>query len=102
MRHSLWIIWQDMQALWSTTINRFSQIMIKHGDTTKRQYEVLQRYNENTLRAVEDIDVESDQALYCDYNKRPFFPPPEFTFEPCAIWHDNVRLSASSAAEGLD
>lgn len=74
----------------TTIVNRFANIMIKHGDATKRQYEVLQRYNENSLRAVEDIDPPSDQALYVDYNRRPFFPPPEFTFEPCAIWHDNA------------
>ena len=70
-----------MQALWSTIINRFSNIMAKGGQDAKRQYEVLQRYNDNGLGAIASIDSARDQAMYVDYNKRPFFPPAEFTFE---------------------
>ena len=72
---------KDMQALWSTIINRLTMVMAKGGQDTKRQYEVLQRYNDSALGAIGSIDPAKDQALYVDYNKRPFFPPAEFTFE---------------------
>jgi len=55
--------------------------MLKSHNATARQLEVLQRYNGNCIKAVESIDPAADQALYVEYNKRPFFPPPEFTFE---------------------
>lgn len=72
---------QDLQALWTTIMARFKNIMKKHCNATTRQYEVLQRYNENGLKMVTAIDAEKDQALFVDYNKRSFFPPPDFTFE---------------------
>ncbi|KAK9898248.1 hypothetical protein P389DRAFT_30981 [Cystobasidium minutum MCA 4210] len=86
-------IHDDMQALWTTIMARFKNIMKKQCTATTRQYEVLQRYNENGLKVITAIDAEKDQALFVDYNKRSFFPPPDFTFEPCTIWHDNSNFS---------
>lgn len=74
-------LYKDMQALWTTIMARFKNIMKKQCAATTRQYEVLQRYNENGLKGITAIDAEKDQALFVDYNKRSFFPPPDFTFE---------------------
>lgn len=77
----------------TTVVNRFSNILLKSHNATQRQLEVLQRYNSNCIQAASSIDPTQDQALYVDYNKRPFFAPPEFTFEPCTIWHDDENMS---------
>lgn len=72
---------QDLQALWTTIVHRLKRILVKGDSLTQRQLEVLLRYNEICGNSVEDVDSAKDQALYVDYNKRPFFPASEFQFE---------------------
>ena len=62
-------------------MTRFNVILKKGTDATTKQYDVLHRYNDNILDGLGRIDAAKDQALYVEYNKRPFYPAPDFTFE---------------------
>lgn len=70
-----------ISACRSTIITRFSNLVTKGTNATTKQYDVLHRYNDNILDALSAIDAAKDQALYVEYNKRPFYPAQDFVFE---------------------
>lgn len=65
-------------------------LQLNHHDIIKSRLSAV----ENKLRA---IDTSKDQDIFIEYNIRPFSPPKDWKFEPCATFYDNDGLSVEPA-----
>lgn len=78
----------DFQALWTVTTRKAQSLLHRVNTLGKTHHEQQALHRVTSLKAIEAISPERDQALFIDHNRRPFSEPPDFHFEPCAIWHD--------------
>lgn len=78
----------DFQALWTVTTKKSQNLLRKVNLFARLHYDQQVHHADNVLASVDAISPEQDQAVFVDHNRRPFHEPPDFTFEPCAIWHD--------------
>lgn len=53
-------------------------------------YDVLRTLVTAADTALTEVDAQKDQAMFIDYNIRPFSMPTDWTFEPCASHYDTV------------
>ncbi|OAV88834.1 hypothetical protein PTTG_12168 [Puccinia triticina 1-1 BBBD Race 1] len=86
----------DFQSIWSLTASKLVSLLKSFSTLNGRCLDALRTHNENFLAATNTIDAQSNQALYIEYNRRPFTDPPDFVFEPCPIWHDSAEFALSA------
>ncbi|KAA1133739.1 hypothetical protein PGTUg99_006357 [Puccinia graminis f. sp. tritici] len=86
----------DFQSIWSLAASKLVSLLKTVSTLNLRCLDQLRTHNENFLAATNTIDAQSNQALYIEYNRRPFTDPPDFVFEPCPIWHDSAEYALSA------
>ncbi|KNZ46227.1 hypothetical protein VP01_745g8 [Puccinia sorghi] len=86
----------DFQSIWSLTASKLVSLLKTASSLNGRCLDALRTHNENFLAATNSIDAQANQALYIEYNRRPFTDPPDFIFEPCPIWHDSAEFALSA------
>jgi formin-binding protein 1 len=90
-RETLPALHDNFQRLWSQVTQRIVSLIVSSVDLTADQLAALQRHKDHARDALASADPVKDQRVFLEFNKRPFFEPPEAVFEPCAVWHDDVR-----------
>lgn len=78
----------DFQSLWDVTTGKVVSVFTKAGSLSKAHRQRLLLHSDNGLAALATVSAEQDQNLFIEHNRRPFFEPADFPFEPCPIWHD--------------
>jgi formin-binding protein 1 len=74
----------------SRLVQRFSTILA-HAQALQLSHLDVLRSRLNAVEAsVNAMDPSRDQALFIDYNIRPFSTPPDYQFEPCVNFYDTV------------
>jgi hypothetical protein len=91
-RETLPALHDDFQRLWSQVTARIVALVMSSVTLTSEQLAALQRHNDNARDALACADPVKDQRIFVEFNKRPFFEPSEAMFEPCPVWHDDVRF----------
>ncbi|PLW36636.1 hypothetical protein PCANC_18278 [Puccinia coronata f. sp. avenae] len=86
----------DFQSIWSLTASKLVSLLKTASTFNGKCLEALRTHNDNFLSATNSINAQSSQALYVEYNRRPFADPPDFVFEPCPIWHDSPDFALAA------
>ncbi|EIM85766.1 uncharacterized protein STEHIDRAFT_79768 [Stereum hirsutum FP-91666 SS1] len=60
-------------------------------------YDVLKTLVTAADTALSEVDAQRDQAMFIDYNIRPFSMPTDWAFEPCASHYDTGEMSVDDA-----
>lgn len=89
--HEDQVVLQNIQQnTWTLIVGRLSMLLSTYSSLSANNIERMQQHNANIQSAIENIDVKRDQEVFANLNKRRFFEPPEFVFEPSPLWHDDV------------
>lgn len=73
--------------------------MLHHAQALQlTHYDVLKTLVTAADTALSEVDAQRDQAMFIDYNIRPFSMPTDWVFEPCASHYDTVRRHFDMAA----
>lgn len=76
--------------------------MLHHAQALQiTHYDVLKTLVTAADTALSEVDAQRDQAMFIDYNIRPFSMPTDWAFEPCASHYDTVRKHFDMACTRL-
>lgn len=92
---------RHMQTLWTLIVSNLADYMRRGCAATDAHLAKLKDVNARVLEAISTIDPVKDQQIYVDFNARPFFPPADKQFEPCALWHDTADPILSAPAKAF-
>ncbi|KAJ3842787.1 hypothetical protein F5878DRAFT_606658 [Lentinula raphanica] len=82
----------QLQTLQTRLVNKFTKILVHAQALQISHLDVLKNRLAGNEAKLNEIAPSKDEDLYIEYNVRPFSPPGDWKFEPCATFYDTGEM----------
>ncbi|KAJ3715511.1 hypothetical protein C8R42DRAFT_681074 [Lentinula raphanica] len=82
----------QLQTLQTRLVNKFTKIIVHAQALQISHLDVLKNRLAGNEAKLNEIAPSKDEDLYIEYNVRPFSPPGDWKFEPCATFYDTGEM----------
>ncbi|EJD45686.1 Cdc15 domain-containing protein, partial [Auricularia subglabra TFB-10046 SS5] len=81
----------DLPRLEDVLINQLAAIVDRAESIHLTHLDALRGRHASVQETLKTVDTAADQALFVEFNRRPFQTPPPWEFEACPDFYDTVR-----------